>query len=798
MATPADPIAPAAPEVAQLAPPVAPKRGDIGVSGTSNQRGDILSESNSKLIHEQAYGRPGVRDWGEWELIRRTDEAVAKALEFVMAPIRDARVDIEEPDAEKENKDRNAGRGGGAVETTAAAMLQSQIRFIRWNIDRIEPGWPEFLNQSGAGSLMNGFALHEIVWDVVEHPDLPGGKGYWIKKLAERLPNSVYTNGWTENDAGELVSIRQQGPKGTKWVTVELPVEKVILNSWNRNGNNYLGFSAFRAVYHMAKVRRELARIIGLQHQRESLGIPQAIGEKDAVDLTVDQRASLEEWLATCVYHENINIIMPRGWKLEWLFAPTAAKESVIAAFNELGQMILGQVGAQQMALGVHGTGSRAVGQTHAGSANNFVQGVVGNFEAVINGVGERKYTGFIRKLVDANWGPQTQYPRLKLTLKKEQLPTKERVEAMKTAVDAGLLTVNCAVENVTREALGLPPIDEEERDAEHEKKAAAAALLVPQISSDPTATPPASSGRPAVGSKLSRLHLSMMQPFQPRRELRPSERVLDLSAMASFLDKGRERFEEGARPLVVEMITRALPAVKLAMADGDPSDVADVPLDVVRLDAFVREFLDASRAEGYRQVRAEMRRGADAVARARAEGAATFATPAVHLAKEKPPRDSAQGEADSVLDAARKQLVRRMKNRILSDLEMAAVDVDRTDGEHSDIVDRVVSRQIDTGAFRQDAGLVLTKSFNVGRDEFAQERGDQVKSVELSAILDGKQCGPCDALDGSEFDFNSPEHDAHTPPLSSICDGADSCRCVLIYNFNEQADQVVPSEGVE
>lgn len=758
-------------------------KGELGPSGTSNQFGDILSESNLNLIHQAAYGRPGVRTWGEWELIRRTDEAVAKALEFVMAPIRDARVDIEEPLSEEERRAKVPGT------ETEDPQLAAQIRFLRWNIERLEPGWPEFLNQSGAGALMNGFALHEIVWDVCEHPDLPGGKGYYVKKLAERLPNSVYTNGWLENDAGELIAIRQQGSKGKDWVTVDLPVEKVILNSWNRNGNNYLGFSAFRPVYYLAKIRRELARIIGLQHQRESLGIPQAVADKDAVDLLPDQRNTLEKFLSAAVYHENTNIVMPRGWKLDWLFAGSANKASVITAFNELGQMILGQVGAQQIALGVNGTGSRAVGQTHAGSANTFVQGVVGNFESVINGVGDRKYTGFIRKLIDANWGPQAAYPRLKLTLKKEQLPVKERIEAMKTAVDAKILTVTTEVENVAREALGLPPIDDDERADEKEKTAALAPTFPPN--GQPGVPPlPAKSDPKAPGSKLS---LALLSEYTPRRPLRASEQVLDCGAMSSFLDRGRTSFEENVRPLVVELVTRALPAIKVAMADGDPSDVVDVPLDTTRLEAFIKEFLDTARAEGYRQVRNEQRKGAAEVAKQRAQGVPAT-TPTVQLAK-KPPKPPAE-DADAVLDAAKKQLARRMTNRISSDLELAAVDIDRTNGDPADIVGRVVAKQIDTGAFKQDAGLVLTKAFNVGRDEFAQERGDEVESVELSAILDGKQCGPCDRLDGQEFEFNSPEHDAHTPPLSDICDGGDNCRCILIYNFKEPGS-VNPDDNV-
>ena len=41
-------------------------------------------------------------------------------------------------------------------------------------------------------------------------------------------------------------------------------------------------------------------------------------------------------------------------------------------------------------------------------------------------------------------------------------------------------------------------------------------------------------------------------------------------------------------------------------MADGDPSDVSDVPLDDSKLRAVVREVLQGARVEGARQVNAE------------------------------------------------------------------------------------------------------------------------------------------------------------------------------------------------
>lgn len=111
-----------------------------------------------------------------------------------------------------------------------------------------------------------------------------------------------------------------------------------------------------------------------------------------------------------------------------------------------------------------------------------------------------------------------------------------------------------------------------------------------------------------------------------------------------------------------------------------------------------------------------------------------------------------------------------------------------RTGGDEGDVVSRVVDRQIDSGAFRGDAGSVTTKVFNVGRDEAARIMGG-VAEVELTAILDSETCEVCVALDGTTAPFNSPEHDRLVPPVRD-CKGGDNCRCLLVFIPSKDGDE--------
>ncbi len=733
---------------------VVPELGEQGVDGIGNYGGTLTTESNPALFHIEAYGRAGSRIWGEWENRRRTDEAMAKAIDFVLAPVRDSSVNV-----------KAAGE---------SSLQQAQADFVKWNLtEALEPGWAEFLDQSAGGAIGCGFALHEKVPEVCEHELLPNGRGYKLAKLAERLPSSLPSNAWIEDPAtGELTGIRQQGPKGGSWKSLTLPASKVLLHTWKRNGSNYAGYSAFRAVYYPMRIREALLKMTAVTLVREGAGIPIAFTKDPKAKLTKGQRDSFVKLLQNLVYHENASVVLPAGWEMSWVYSPGANKGHVVDTFNALGLLILEQVGAQQLYLGTSGTGSRSVGEVHQAQSGMFVGSLIRSVEDLFNGVGKRRYTGIVRDLIDWNWGPPKdgKYPKLALEPQKAGLKPQELADTLQKGKAAGLFTVTTKDENWFREKVGAAPIDEAVREAEKEK---ARAMLPPSPFGQP-----GSGGQPPVqppepGSKAS-LKGSVVEAFVPRRPLRASEKHVDWSGIVRTFDTSRDKFANMVRPLVAEMLMKALPDVKAAMADGDPSEVSTLKLDTKRLEAAVGKYLEQLRADGYRQVQGERQRaGAGPLRAAAGEEDDKYTTE---------PDTSAHDDAQAVLLPMRKHLVRKMSQRLVSDLEKEAIDVIRTGGEPEEVVTRTLEYQATTGAFKNDASLVTTKAFNLGRGEFAQEYGSEIESCELSALADA--CPECDRLDGTTFEFGSAEDEELTPPLSSICDGGDRCRCVKVFNF--------------
>lgn len=715
-----------------------PDKSIVGVTGTPNYDGLLLTEENSNLQQTAAYGVAGSSVWGWWEHAARTNPACAMALEKVTGPLRDARFDFVSP------KNRE-------VDPKILAACE-------WAFgEMLEPGIEEVAENAAWGFLSTGFALNERVWDTER---LDGRELMICRCLPERLPSSLSAQPWRIAD-GELIGVEQQSPgddgKGV-WVNTIVPAGKLLLFTHQRQGNNFAGFSAFRSVYIHVKVMEMLVKLIGISLQREGAGIPIATTTDANVKLNDSQRRTLQQYLANLTVHENASAVMPPGVKLEWLYSPGANKGHVVAAYNALMLIVLQTLQAQQMVLGVQDTGARAVGQIHVDAARAFLQKVVRNIEGVFNGVGRRPYTGVVRQFVDVNFGPQQHYPMLRITLQREEADAGLIATAASSFVSAGLLTVTAKDENTVREKLGFEPITEDERDAERQRKSDLALAIGGAQNEDEADD---EKRKPPMRSKASRV--------RGARPLRHSERFLAVSEMEHILDVAPEQFERVVRPLVVELLARAQPEIAAAMADGDPSEVATLQLDTTRLTSAVRLFLQRLREDGGQQVRAELAR---AGVESRVAGAAEE-------------EDDVVDQTSELLSAQARATVRRIENRLRSELEAEAIDAVRTGADEAEVVDRTMSTQLATGAFKADGRAITTKAFNLGREEAAQLLG--ATEAERSAAMDRNTCGVCERKDGMTAAIGTPEHDALQCP-DKDCDGGAMCRCVNIYRKGDAA----------
>lgn len=755
--------------------------GEMGIGGTTNYAGQLYTETNPALINEKGYGQPGQRAWGEWERIIRTDCAVETSLGLITAPLRDASIAVKEP-------------------KRTHALTDKHVEYVRLNLEEwLEPLWSDCVLQMGRQALGVGFSLHEKVWSIEPSELVPGGQAIRLKKLAQRLANTLEYNAWIEQD-GELLEVRQRGIKNGVYVSdLALPAAKLLLLSWNREGNNYAGYSAFRSVWYLCKIREHLLRILGIGHQREALGVPMATMEKDN-QLTPGARTKLQRTLENLLYHENAAIVLPPGVKLDWFNSPGANKGNVLETWKALGLAILEVMGSQQVALGTGETGSRSVGEVHNAVRGSLVTGVKGCIEAALNGVGARPYTGLARDIIDANWGPQPSYPKVELVLDMAAVSPTELVAAAVQSINGRLLTPTQEDENHIRAILGLKALTPEIRAKlngvgglpaqgpegfPQAQGADSSPSQTARTGQPPGTVAPTAAGRRVFGRDETGVYV-------PRRALRPHEEHLDWDGMEDLLTQAKERFEESAKPLLIEELVRVMPDVKSAMADGDPSELSGLRLPFERMSALIEEFLARLRAEGGRHVADERKHPSKAQAKeeARTEGEPALPSKVAAFSRRftlaKPPRSRRDRAAmvEALMRSQRELLLRRMRARMIDALQKAAIDAVRTGKDPQDIVSDVIADALETKALRQDAASVTTAAFNIGREEVANQLGE-VRVVRLSAVMDNVTCEYCERMDGEEFEFGSAEHDAHVPPLID-CEGRHNCRCILVYDFVE------------
>lgn len=860
----------------------AERQAELGVPGTINQSGRLHVEVNSDLQWEKAYGSPGVITWGEWELLAKTDPAIATALEMISAPIREAEVGVEP-----------AGEDAQSIKIAD---------FVRDNLTEwMEPLWAEFVLQA-LSCIPVGFSLFETVFCTRPDERVPGGKALVLSKLAQRLASSIKSDGWKEGPDGELETVVQAGYRGGRWIgDIALPVNRLLLFTWNRQGNNYQGTSALRSGWYLAKIRELLAKLMAIGHEREALGTPVATQGPNAA-MSPAQMDELQTFLENLRAHEKTAIVLPKDVEINWVFAEGAAtKGRIIDTYNQLGKTLQELLFSQQAYLGTSDTGSRAVGSVHVDAKTQFVKGIKTGLEAILNGVGNRPYTGLVGRLVTPNFGDQRRLPKVKLALQRPEVSIGEVATAVPALVACRALTMRLEDENKLRERLGFTPIDEEERTANEVKdvdaddeagaelepgadveavkpttgeevdpstalngaqvaalvavvtavakgelpretgvaiitasfpvSAEQAETIMGSVGNGFTPEPPADivsdrergaddvkdapedgegdakrplasstrhAGHRVVPDKKRRPGASRREPpastrlsdFTPKRPLKLEEQHLYLAEMSSFLDRSREEFEQDAQDLVTEMVARAIPDIRAAMADGDPSELLGLQMDESRLASYVEAFIERARAEGYRHVRSELKRQPTGLLHKRAAGNLAFASeeerddasPATTPDEpEASPVYESERKVRKLVDAMRDRLLQRMRARVIDDVVAEATYVARAGGDPADVVDRVVQRALDTRGLRQDAGSVLTTAFNVGREQYAQERGDLVQAVQYSAVLDAGVCKFCEADDGKQFDFNSDEHHELVPPHPD-CEGRDNCRCLLVY----------------
>jgi phage gp29-like protein len=304
--------------------------------------------------------------------------------------------------------------------------------------------WDDFLRQALL-CLPFGFSVFEKVFKPV---DFNGQQMIGWKKFSPRLQTTIFQ--W-ETESGED-GITQQLVTGRR---VSIPIEKLLIFTYQKEGDNWLGTSILRSAYRSWFFKSHIEKINAMAFERQGLGIPYGILPRNA---TSEDRDKMEELLKNIRANEQSYLIQPENWEIEFKDMKAGTLKDPDETIRRYNREILISVLAQFLDLGSGSTGSRALSTDHSSVFHNSLAAVAKMIQDVIN-----KYA--IKQLVDLNY-TVSEYPSLEYSY--VGIPRyKDISEALSKLIQTGAINSDKGLESHLRQIMDLPEKDEESEGEE-------------------------------------------------------------------------------------------------------------------------------------------------------------------------------------------------------------------------------------------------------------------------------------------------------------------------------------------
>jgi phage gp29-like protein len=741
-----------------------PDTAEYGASGTPIFGGFLRErgEYNPRMIGWEAIST--------YEEMRRSDAQVSATLMAIKHPIRAAQWDV-------------------TVDDEATPVEKEAAEFVRTCLFK-ELDFSSVL-RNALLMLDFGVAAHEDVWEIV-------GNRVHLAKMAPRLPLTYYR--WITDDSGEdLAALEQMGYRGDQYVTVQVPVDKLALFTYQQEGQNYTGMSLLRSMYQHWYIKSNLYKVDAIACERNGVGVPVITM---GADYKVEDKFTALEWVQALTAHQSAGIVLPPGWlfELKGVTGSTRDPKDSIAHHNTA----ISMAGlAMFMMLGQSQHGSHS---TAASMSDFFFM----SLEATAQQIARTLTLSTVKRLVDFNFAGVVNYPRVVpqqlLTVKFETI-----VQSLKDLATSGIIEPDDTLESWMREKLGAPEVDkasvravpgpvagaglpvagaapgaegkpvkpEDDEDVVDDEAeggdagvdAVTASALRRWMRRDMRAELAATEGRQPVlrSTDTGQVHVDGTMGGAPpaglRREPRGAEKHLALHDIIGALDTGRDD--------VAAALRRARPRVQAEAIHH----LVDKPVRTMhrvllapdaQLTSQVDSILRGVSAFGRSQVGKE--RASQLAGRAPSDAAK------IRMADKS---DQVGLYADGV--------VSKFTNQVTARAASAAVDAKRHAGdkpkgqviqELGATLDAQSDKWIDSVASEGANG-----AFADGRQAGYEDYKDEIGSVIYSALLDPNTCGPCADADGQEGKTPDDIPDVPNPD----CDGGDKCRCVQVFVFADE-----------
>lgn len=415
----------------------------FGASGTQIYHGFITAEEyNRNLV-----GKNAIR---QYDIMTRSDTTVESIVQLVTLPLRSITWSIEPA----QDKDGNISDQDKFI--ADAAEYDMMYRNINWD---------SFMEEA-LTFLPFGHAACEKTYEVTTFDGKPliGTKNLtFLKQTSIRA--------WETTD--QKPGITQQLVNDT----ANIPLQKLIIFTHKKRGDNYEGISMLRTAYKDWDMKDKLSMVLAVGLEKQAIPIPVLTTPAAPNPTELDNAITLMRQIRA---NQEAYLKIPDGWKVESLDMSGQTTKEILPAIKYFDHQMQMSALAPFMGLGSNGSaGSRAVGEVQYKPYILQEEAIAREFQ---NAVQEQ----WLRQFCDLNFSDMPNgYPQLTHSSISDD-NVAELGEYVSKLSSASALTMNFDTENHLRKIGGLPELPEADKAA-YEVNRQKPSAVVPV---DPTLTP--------------------------------------------------------------------------------------------------------------------------------------------------------------------------------------------------------------------------------------------------------------------------------------------------------------------
>ncbi|MEU8334815.1 phage portal protein family protein [Micromonospora tulbaghiae] len=265
-----------------------------------------------------------------------------------------------------------------------------------------------------------------------------------LAALAERIPATI-SNIHADPRTGALLGIDQQ-VTGLRRKGPQIPADRLVFYSRNREGASWQGVSLLRAAYRPWLLKAEMLRVAAIMNRRWGAGV--AVAEAlPGTNPTPGQLAEAQRMASAARAGDQAGAAVPPNFTMK-IVGLTGSVPDTVAFIRFLNQEIATSVLMPHLDLGTSESGSRALGTA-------FIDSWTLALEAEAESVADATTRQAAARIVDWNWGDTEPVPRVVVS----GIGSRREVtaESLQLLLNSGALAADPGLEAWVRREYRLP-----------------------------------------------------------------------------------------------------------------------------------------------------------------------------------------------------------------------------------------------------------------------------------------------------------------------------------------------------